>query len=69
MENLANEQYKDLFDQIDSRPKLYNPSDESPLRKLSRFSRENPSLYNHYRQRMRKENEIHHSGNKLPWER
>ena len=69
MKNLSYEEYKSLFDQIDERPKLYNPDDESALRKLSRFSRENPDTYMRYRQRMRKENEIHYSGNKLPWER
>ena len=62
-------EFKGLFDAIDQRPKLYNAGDESPLVKLSRFSRENPALYSQYRERMRKENEIHFNGNKLPWER
>ena len=57
------------FDAIDQRPKLYNAGDESPLVKLSRFSRENPNLYDQFRQRMRRENEVHYNGMRLPWER
>ena len=58
------------FDEIEERPNLYHGErPESPLVRLSRFSREHPTVYADYRQRMRKENEIHYNGMRLPWER
>lgn len=62
------DEFKNAFDEIGERPNLYHGErPESPLVRLSRFSRENPDTYMRYRERMRKENEIQHN-NKLPWE-
>lgn len=62
------EQYKDLFNQIGERPSLMRQAQDSPLVRLSKFSRENPNLYAQYRDRMRKETEQNYNKTRLPWE-
>lgn len=62
-------EFKELFDKVGERPNLYHgEKPESPLVQLSRFSREHPSVYNQYRDKMRKENERNYNHSKLPWE-
>lgn len=62
-------EFKNAFDEIGERPNLYHGErPESPLVRLSRFSREHPTTYASFRDRMKKENEQKYTRSRLPWE-
>jgi len=62
------DEFEKLFDAMDDKPGLFHAKDESPLVKLSRFSREHPATYANYRNQMKRKNERKYYKSGMPWE-